>query len=231
MKKKESAPKKKSAPKKDVSSAKIKTFWSVILIVCLALTARVITRSIISISEYQGRVRTQKYIDEKMDTAMSELNNKLNKFETAEQVSDYFKNHAKDGEKKDIGVILGFLHQKDAIREFCEPTGYVPEKYINAVKHYQSNTDYNEEFVEILMKDGLNRELSTHIQKKLYTILAEQSLRFLEADYKKLLEIDASASKRDFCKIYDEYADEIITEKLKEIRENAPNAYKKYFLK
>ena len=75
----------------------------------------------------------------------------------------------------------------------------------------------------------LNKEQTELLLQKTKEVAAQQLKRFIENDFLLLLKTEPSYTKKDYCKIYDVYTDDIISDKFKELDRTIPHEYKKYF--
>lgn len=165
------------------------------------------------------------------DNAMSKVNEQFNEFDSAEELIDKYKDNFKNDDNSAISAFNGFILSAQSIKEYCEPTGYIPEKYINEINSYKRNVNLEEDLIKNYTKMGANRKQALIIIEKVRNTLNHQFIRFIDNDYNELKKSDSSYTKKDYCKLYDLNMEEIISYKINEIKKAVPSAYNKYFEK
>lgn len=210
--------------KKENKSEKNNGFLSIAIIILVAVLARGATRAFFSQIKH-------KTATEKINVINEDMNNKLNKFETAEDAVKELKKNIKDDEVSMASIPMGFFMSANAIKEFCTPTGYIPQKYISTINSYQTGVDFDAKLIEIFVRAGANKQQAQYALEKQKETLKNQFNRLLENDYRSVLKVEPTFTKIEYCKAYDEHAEEIVSSKIKGIQEVAPETYKKYFIK
>ncbi len=218
-----------------------KVIINVMITFCMVLVAKTIghiTKPIIrqkffSQIEYQD-TQIKNKIDNNIDKLYYEQNNYFNN-KTFEEIQKDFKMNTKDDVIAELAIPLGFFGSVDVIIEFCEPTGYIPEKFIAKVNSYKKGVDFDKKFINIFVNAvGANKPKVLYAGQTLLIkqkeLLRNQGMRLLEDDYINTLKNDPSFTKKEYCKIYDDYAEEMIFEKIQRIKDVAPSTYKKYFI-
>ena len=161
------------------------------------------------------------------DSTFSELNNKFNQYDSNEQLYNLLKTQVNDNTA--IFALYGFIISADVLNTYCEPTRYIPTTYIKYIISYQNNINIEEEMIKYFMDMGANKEQSLILAEKYADNIKQQLSNFLERDYKELKKSNQSFTKKEYCKLYDSHAKELISYKINEIKKTMPNAYKKYF--
>ena len=200
-----------------------------IIIIFVGLISYAVS-SIISKSVFQNiQTKPQQIPTQEIDSIYTDLNEKLNKFESVDELQDNIK--LKDNEITEVSVPMGFFMQATLVKEFCESTGYIPEKYIATINSYNKNIDFDEQWIKVFTKAGADKNQALYSLKKQKELIATLFNDYVEKDYKNVLQTNSSFTKQDYCKLFDDYAEEGISAKVNQIKEVAPNTYKKYFEK
>lgn len=175
--------------------------------------------------------RNQDKFQKKLDTFTSDINNEFNKFETITEAQNYASSKVKDRNNEIITIStpMGFFMQADVIKEFCTSAGYIPENYLQLINSYKKNLDLDEELIAYYIKQGLNREQAVVTLSTIRDVLKKQLARFVNNDYLQVKKNNSAFTESEYCKLYNEYAKDIISQKLNEIKQSTPNAYYRYF--
>lgn len=166
---------------------------------------------------------------EKTENALSELDNKLNQYDTNEELYANLKNQVKDDEVAGASAFDGFIMSAQIIEEYCKSTGYIPQRYISMVNSYKKTKDFEEKLIVSSIKLGATREQAIIILDKSRNLIKQQIIKSTERDYQEIKQEEPSYTKKEYCKLYDSNAKEIISYKINEIKKHMPNAYKTYF--
>lgn len=202
------------------------------LTVFVAIIAAIIAKAVVNTTfTHKTSSYKQQNIQRQIDSLDVKMNKELDRFNNTEELHNYVGTKLKDSEIAVITAPMGFFMQADVVKEFCTPTGYVPEKYINRINSYKTDHNLDEEFIEFFNKKELNKEQTELLLRKTKEVAAQQLKRFIENDFLLLLKTEPSYTKKDYCKIYDIYTDDIISDKFKELDRTIPHEYKKYFRK
>ncbi len=205
----------------------IKVLYIFAIIVIAIITKSVVGTILNPISSSMRQQSDQNIVD----SLSADLNNELGKFNNTEELHNYVGTKLKNSEIVTITAPMGFFMQADILKEFCMPTGYVPEKYIREINSYKTDYDLDEEYMEFFNQQGLKKEQSKLLLQKTKEITVQQLKRFTENDFLLFLKTEPSGTKKDYCKIYDAYVDDIISERFKELDKTIPSGYKKYLRK
>ena len=122
-------------------------------------------------------------------------------------------------EVKDASFVKGFeIVNTIALEEYCIDSGHVPNDYINQFKKSYYKTILNAN--NILEKYGTTKQIQKEIVEKFY----QQSLEVLENDFVNL-NTQYKISKKQYCQLFDEEANSILSEKLQIFKQQQPNMY------
>ena len=158
-----------------------------------------------------------------------DMNKQMSQFSTEDEFQNFAKAQINDKEVAAVSSAVGFLESADIIRDFCVPTGYTPEKFIKMLYSHKTDVDLEAESLKILGKKGLQKDQVIFILENTKKLIAQQVNRVMEDEYQMLKNQNPAYSKTEYCKIYDQYAEDIIAGKLNEIKKNFPDQYEKYF--
>ena len=118
---------------------------------------------------------------------------------------------------KDAGFIKGFeIVNTSVLEEFCSVSGYVPKNFIDKFKEQFNNTILNAN--EILEKYGVTEETLKSVTEE----INEQEV--LEKDFNDLSQ--HGISKKEYCQMFDELSDTILSEKSQQLKQYKPYMYK-----
>ena len=222
-----------------------KVIINIIVTFCVVLVAKTMTHvikptikeKVISQIEHQDSQMKDK-INDRVDSWSKPVNNKWNQFKTLEEAQDDARRNlrnVRDGGIEELAVPMGFLASADAIKEFCEPVGYIPQKYIDTINSYPKDIDFDEKFISMFMDVGADKQKAKYVAQALLEKAKETSKnqfhRLSENEYQTMRKDNPSFTKKEYCKLYDEHAEEMVSAKIKELKEAVPSAYEKYFVK
>lgn len=212
---------------KKIKNEKLKiTFY------CLIGLVLYIIASTLSKSIFRNQLtQTQNFSNSTIDSVYSNMKEEFNQFETLDELQDKFSKNIKESEITEVSIPMGFFMQANLVKEFCEPTGYIPEKYITMINSYNKNIDFDEQWIEVVTKTSADRNQALYSLTKQKEMLADLFNDFAEKNYQNLLQTNPEVTKQDYCKLFDDYADESIPAKIEEIKKIAPKTYQKYFAK
>lgn len=176
---------------------------------------------------------TQKINDYELQNITSEaatdLNEMINKSASTEKLQAEIKNQARDNENAAASAFDGFILSAEITREYCKSTGFIPEKYIKLVNSYKKDIDIESKLMEPFTKLGATKEQALLLVKQSRQETKKLISRLIDKEYKEIKREDPSYTKKDHCKIYDLYAEDIVSSKINEIKSAMPNSYEKYF--
>ncbi len=122
-------------------------------------------------------------------------------------------------EVKYASFVKGFeIVNTIALEEYCIDSGHVPNDYINQFKKNYNKTILNAN--NILEKYAIPEQRQKEIVDKIY----QQSLELLENDFVNL-NTQYKISKKQYCQLFDEEANFILSEKLQIFKQQQPNMY------
>ena len=150
-----------------------KVIVNIIVTFCVVLAAKAITyvikptirEKIISQIEHQDTQMKVK-IDDRVDSWARPVNNKWNQFKTLEEAQDEARENlrnVRDGGIEELAVPMGFLASADAIKEFCESAGYIPQKYIDAIQSYPKDIDFDEKFISMFVDLEVDKQKARYV--------------------------------------------------------------------
>ena len=175
---------------------------------------------------------TQKPLSNSTNKSLNSVLNEMNKIETIEQFNSYArKNKIEDTEISGAAVLMSFSIQAKVIGEFCDSTGYIPEKHISALNSYITDIDVDKLSLNALINRGHDREKSIQVVQKIKEETQKQLKRFMEIEYLEEVKTNPHFTKKAYCKTYDDRSEDIISMKLNKIKEDAPKIFEKYFIK
>ena len=120
----------------------------------------------------------------------------------------------------DAGYVKGLEFTNTvALADYCSPSGYVPEKYINKFKLKFGKTISNAN--GILEKYMTKEEIQTEVIDKLHPSCI-QALDNIFND----LHSQYGISRKQFCQLFDGGTDDILSDKLQILKSERPNMYK-----
>ena len=121
---------------------------------------------------------------------------------------------------KDAGFVKGFeIVNTVALENYCSDTGYVPNTYINKFKKQFSKTILNAN--NILEKYATKEQIQSEIIDKIY----QPSIDTLTKDYNDI-QAQYGISKKQYCQLFDEESDIVLSEKIQILKQQRPNVYK-----
>ena len=120
---------------------------------------------------------------------------------------------------KDAGFVKGFeVVNTLALEDYCSDSGYVPHNYIDKFRRQYSKTILNAN--NILEKYGTTEQIKKEIVDKVY----QPSIDTLDNDFNNI-HSQYGISKKQYCQLFDEEADTILSEKLQFLKQQRPNMY------
>ena len=128
-----------------------------------------------------------------------------------------------------VSVPLGFFQMSDTIFDYCENSGYIPMKFIKKIDSYKKPYNLKEDFINYQIKQGLTYKQAELIYSENMNLLKKQVLKSLNNEYIELKKNHSQITIKGQCQLYDELGDEIIKEKIEDIKKKSPRVYNKFF--
>ena len=120
---------------------------------------------------------------------------------------------------KDAGFVKGFeFVNTSALVDYCSDSGYVPYNYIGMFQKQLSKTMLNAN--NILENYGTKEQIKKEVIDKIYQL----SIDLLEDDFDNI-HSQYGISKKQYCQLFDDEADTILSEKLQLLKQQRPNMY------
>lgn len=129
-----------------------------------------------------------------------------------------------------VSIPLGFFQTSDVILHYCENSGYIPMKFIRKVNSYKKDYNLKNDFVNYYKKLGLTQEQAELIYSENINLFQKYSLNSLKNEYLELKKNKTSITVKKQCQLYDEFSDDIIKEKIEDIKKKSPRTYEKFFM-
>lgn len=221
----------KHTKKKDNKSEnKGNKFLTIVFCILGAMISRGLVRSCM---QSTGIHRSHQTVQQQVNQAKDAAAKKFDSFNSSEELLKYAAEQVKNSNDTctPINVFNGFVLSADALRNYCLDSGYIPTKLINSIKSYEKGHDVNTEFKNCLNAQIHNEEASSLMATAVNDMLNKQLIRSFEEDYQKLVASEGNISKQAYCKILDEFSNQIVEEKIKSIRDTSPKTYELYFKK
>lgn len=182
--------------------------------------------------KYQATVSIEQNVNKfqsKVDYINSEINNKIYKSKSNEELYEELKKQVKDNEITGISAYNGFVISAQVIKEYCAPTGYIPNNFIKKINNYKKNIDVENILKNEFIKLGATKEQSNILVKTMLEETKNNLSILMDRDYSEFKKEDASLSKKAYCKLYDSMADKMIQNRINIVKNTTPKAYEKYF--
>ena len=127
-----------------------------------------------------------------------------------------------DNDVNEVSFIYGFMSSKEGLVNYCEKTGYVPNDY---VKQYNNEFSYTKQKMDKIintMPENYKTEFDAAVEK----FSSIEDPFGYEADYQRVVnkysEEGKVLTKKEYCKMYDDKAQEIIQYKKQLLKEKMP---------